>query len=155
MTDPRYPRVGVVAFRTCDCMQAPRCQLFGGFCCESGAELSVLVPARWKFPLRLKTQFACRSCWQRLCDNWDKPIKGLTRPKNGDDDWKPSLLEVIRHGEIALAFEDQRELREMQASQFYRPGDELRYTPAQMKQIATLRMLTRKYGLGGHSRSLS
>ena len=41
-------------------------------------------------------------------------MKGIDRPAHADEDWRPSLMDHIRHQQIALAFEERLE-RERQA----------------------------------------
>jgi hypothetical protein len=131
----------------CTCNEGPRCQMYNGNRCgRERANWSVLVPATWKLPLRLQAKFACGDCWEYFTTMWDKPIKGLTRPENAPDDWRPSLMEMIRHGEIAVEFERLREQnRQPPKTDLRRPDDEKRYTSAQLVQVMNLRRLTRQY----------
>lgn len=34
-----------------------------------------------------------------------KPIRGLDRPEHADEDWRPSIAEIMRHAQIEIAFE--------------------------------------------------
>ncbi len=88
----------------CECENGPRCELYNGWCGRR-ADWSIMTPLSWKPPLRLGPQFACGECKNRLELAWRTPIKGLTRPENADEDWRPSLMEVIRHARIAEKFE--------------------------------------------------
>ena len=67
-----------------------------------------------------------------------KPIRGIDRPENAPDDWQPSLLECIRHAQIAAAFEKRNEQR-TESPSLHRHDDAKRYTPAQLKQVMILR----------------
>lgn len=117
--------------------------MYGGRCGKP-ADGSVMMPLAWKLPLRLGPVFACKPCWDYLCDEWPKPIKGLDRPLHAPDDWKPSLSEVVRHGEIALAFERRQEKENERFIQqpLRRHGDE-KYRPEQLKQVLFMRQWLR------------
>ncbi len=88
--------------------QAPRCELYNGWC-GNKADWSAMVPSTWKLPLKLAPTFACDECWQRFNEAWKTPLKGIDRPEGADEDWKPSLMEHLRHARIAMAFERRNE----------------------------------------------
>ncbi|ETR79158.1 hypothetical protein X566_15360 [Afipia sp. P52-10] len=65
-------------------------------------------------------------------------IKGITRPKGAIEDWRPSFMDMLRHGEIALAFERRNERALQSSYRHYRQGDE-RFSPTQRQQLDVLR----------------
>jgi hypothetical protein len=90
----------------CECKYLfPQCEYHH---CRARADLSVMVPLSWKPPLRLAPKFFCVSCFDYFKTAWGTPIRGIDRPENAPDDWRPSLLECIRHAQIAINFEDRR-----------------------------------------------
>lgn len=48
----------------------------------------------------------CTACKDIYLEALSTPLKGIDRPEHADDDWRPSILEHIRHAEIAIAFEE-------------------------------------------------
>lgn len=129
----------------CNCIHGPRCEMFGG-ACDQRADWSVLMPLWLSRPLRLYAQFSCAQCWNRFKANWHKPIKGLDKPDGADDEWRPSLMEVIQHGCIAVAFEERKERERafLTNATLSRPDDRKRYTPAQLKQVMVFRRFTQE-----------
>jgi hypothetical protein len=101
-----------------------------------------MVPLTWKLPLRLAPKFFCDPCWQFFQKSWRTPIRGLDKPEGADDDWKPSIHEVLRHAQIAIAFEERKE-RERLYGEVAALGPVPRrvkgFTPAQLKQYAIMR----------------
>ena len=69
-----------------------------------------------------------------------KPIRGIERPEYADDSWRPSIADMMRHAEIAIAFaeRDKRTKALSSMGRFRRPGDE-KFTPAQLQQLRVLR----------------
>jgi len=104
-----------------------------------------MVPITWQMPLRLGPKFYCNACWEYFVRAWNTPKKGIDRPENASDDWRPSILEHIRHAAIAIAFEERDKNRPPVQTSYRRHGDEKRFTPAQQKQIETFRFLLRKH----------
>ena len=88
----------------CDCPNGPRCEFYNGWCGRR-ANWSVMVPLSWKIPVRLGPKFTCNECWQRFTKAWKTPLKGIDRPEGADDDWKPSLLDMMHHARIAESFQ--------------------------------------------------
>jgi hypothetical protein len=87
----------------CRCRMMPACEYSH---CRYPAELSAFVLATWKPPLRYTTKFFCLECWETFKEAWAKPIPGIDRPANADEDWRPSLMEMMRHARIAMDFEN-------------------------------------------------
>jgi hypothetical protein len=85
----------------CSCQERPLCQWDW---CACAADFSVLQPPWGRTRTRIK--FMCDGHFQMYRYAMTHPIRGLTPPENSDEDWKPSLLEMIRHAEIAMAFEE-------------------------------------------------
>ena len=75
-------------------------------------------------------------------DALSKPIRGLDPMTANDEYFRPSLAEVIRHGQIAVAFED-RIKAPMPDPALMRPGDEVRYTQEQIPHVIALRRALR------------
>lgn len=122
----------------CQCPEGhPRCEFYH---CGNRADWSQMVPISWSRPLRLGPKFVCDSCWQYFREAWAKPLKGIDRPENADEGWHGSILDHIRHGQIALTFSE-RNTKEKALSDMgdlRRHGDE-KYTLAQLKQLAVQR----------------
>lgn len=121
----------------CDCPNGPRCEAYSGTC-RNRADWTCMVPLTWKVPpLRLGPKFFCRECWDRFCVAWRTPMKGIDRPPGADDDWRGSILDHLRHAQIAIAFQERQERERLQATL---PADEYiptfvrHYTLAQLKQ---------------------
>jgi len=89
----------------CQCVERPKCAWDW---CSLGADHSVLLPPWGK--TRARIAFMCATHFAIYCEGMTKPIRGLTPPENADEDWKPSLLEMIRHAQIAIDFEDRKRL---------------------------------------------
>ncbi len=92
----------------CTCRNMPVCEEPR---CNYPAELTALVLASWKLPLRRKAQFFCAACFREFEAAWKKPIPGIDRPANADEEWRPSLMEMMRHARIAMDFEDRNKIR--------------------------------------------
>ncbi len=118
----------------CICTEGPRCEYHY---CGERADYSALVPASWMPPLRLRAKFFCKACWEYFAEGWSEPLKGITRPPNAPEDWQPSLSEHIRHGQIAIAFENRHAEAAKAAAQqsLSMPFDDRRYTASQLEQI--------------------
>lgn len=98
-----------------------------------------MVPLTWKCPpVRLGPKFFCNECLERFKKAWRTPMKGIDRPVDAPDDWRGSILDHIRHAQIAIAFEERNKRPEPQKSSLSQPGD-WRYTPAQLQQVDVLR----------------
>jgi hypothetical protein len=87
---------------------SPRCEFYNGWCGHR-ADWSVWVPHTWKPPLRLTPKFACNECLEFFRKAWDTPIKGIDRPEGADEDWRPSLMDMMKHARIAIEFERRNE----------------------------------------------
>lgn len=123
----------------CDCADGPKCEYQY---CGARADYTALVPASWNLPLRLRAKFYCKSCWEHFSYWWTKPIKGITRPPGDPEDWKGSLLECIRHAQIAMIFNERNnQVAQDCPVELSMPGDE-KFTPAQLSQIHTFRKLS-------------
>lgn len=96
--------------------------------CGRSADGFAMVPD-WKTPGVLEKKFFCQPCWDYFVKAWNDPAtwKGIWPPENAPDDWHPSLMDHLRHAEIAIAFEE----RDKDSSP-YRYGDE-KLTPAQLR----------------------
>lgn len=96
--------VSTLTFKGCKCDWRPKCERFGP--CGEYADTSEWMPdyktGRWN-PVWL-----CQDCLTRWRGR-PKFIRGLDRPDNADESWRPSIMEVVRHACIALAFEDRRQ----------------------------------------------
>lgn len=121
----------------CTCPERARCQYHY---CGKPADWSILTP-RWRW---VKTwpygrlHFMCTPCRDYYFEAISKPLKGIDRPEGSDEDWKGSILDHLRHAAIAIAFEE-RDKHQPVRDEFYRPGDEKKFTPEQQKQIVTWR----------------
>jgi hypothetical protein len=51
-------------------------------------------------------KFFCTRCRDIYVDAVSKPMKGIDRLPDADEDWKPSIMEHIRHARIDIAFEE-------------------------------------------------
>lgn len=137
----------------CNCPERPRCQMYGGNC-GNYADWIEMQPASWfERPVRLKSVFTCKACWESYCEWWHKPIKGITRPDYADDDWKPSLIECVRWGFIMEADRERREYEQrmrqgldkldaMDQPMILQKGAQ--YTPEQLKQLTFLARMKRE-----------
>lgn len=69
--------------------------MYGGNC-GNYADWIEMQPASWfERPVRLKSVFTCKPCWEFFCEHWRKPIPGITRPEWADDLWQPSIMACI------------------------------------------------------------
>lgn len=87
----------------------PRCEYHY---CGKPATCHVWQP-RWRTkdrPAAAKgnIKFMCDDCYMIYHHAMTTPMKGIDRPP-GDQDWKGSLLDHIRHAQIAIAFEERLE----------------------------------------------
>lgn len=135
----------------CFCPEGPRCQYHH---CTDRADWSVLTPPRrwiktWPYG---RLHFMCTSCKDYYIDACSKPLKGIDRPEGADEDWKPSILEHIRHAAIAIAFEERKHRAPDLAPDrnfwdaYWRDYDIKRgFTPAQCAMAKTYRELIRKH----------
>lgn len=126
----------------CTCPERPRCEYNH---CGNFAEWSLLTPpGRWiKTFLCGRLHFMCTNCADVYREAISKPLKGIDRPEHADEDWRPSIMEHLRHAEIAIAFEKRNE-RVPVESGLRRPCDSERFTPAQQKQIEFVRKYWRE-----------
>lgn len=97
------------------------------------------LPGRWikTWPYG-RLQFLCTPCRDYYVSALSKPLKGIDRPEGAGEDWHGSILDHIRHGAIAMAFEERDKKARLPADDFIRPGDE-RFTPAQLKNMMAWR----------------
>lgn len=121
------------------------CEYTGGPC-ERPAEWSVFTPpGRWKKWPYGRLHFMCDPCAKYYAAAVKKPLKGLDRPENAPDDWRPSIMEHIRLSAIDARINEQAERNRLgttvpvESGDLSRPGDAKRYTPAQLQQIMVLR----------------
>lgn len=104
-----------------------------------------MVPLSWKAPLRLGPKFFCSECLERFKTAWRTPMKGIDRPPNAPDDWRGSIMEHIRLSAIDAQINEMAERNRLGRavepvnSDLSRPGDSMRYTPAQLEQVYILR----------------
>lgn len=131
----------------------PRCQLYNGACGRLAA-VSVMLPSSWSVrPIPLVPKFACASCYFYLLKWWRTPIKGIDRPANADEDWRPSLMDMMRFAQIAITFEERDKNRQTppQSNNWqerYWAEYDKKFTPAQREQARNHRYLMRAY-VGG------
>src|ERR1700757_1065383 len=95
----------------CACEWRARCQYHH---CTAYAEWSILTPVgrfRKSFP-HGRLHFMCTRCRDIYVDALSKPLKGIDKPEGADDEWKPSIMEHVRHARIAMEFEDRDKSRE-------------------------------------------
>lgn len=120
----------------CSCPRGPRCEYSGG-ACERPADWSFFTPpGRWiKTWPHGRFTFMCTPCRDYYVEALPKPLKGIDRPEGADEDWRGSLLDHIRHAQIAMAFEE----RDKRAEPADDPDDAKRFTPAQLNQVYVLR----------------
>lgn len=118
----------------CSCPERPRCE----WPCDNHADWSVWQPAWGERPERFK--FMCDTHFELYRDAMTKPMRGLDPLVLNDEYFKPSILEVLKHGQIAASFDD-REFIEDGA--MLRAGDAKRYTKAQLPQALWLRRVSR------------
>lgn len=136
----------------CDCSGRPQCEVYGGSC-ERPADWTVFTPpGRWikTWPYGRFT-FMCTLCKDYYVEEWKKPLKGIDRPPGADEDWRPSLMEHIRHAQIAIAFEERKERDRLYGAiaEFGPvPRHVQDYTPAQLSQYAIMRRAFRDFREG-------
>jgi len=70
------------------------------------ADWSAMVPFTWQPPLRVSPKFYCDPCWKAFSAAWVKPMPGIDKPANADDDWRPSIIDHIRLCGIAMRFDE-------------------------------------------------
>lgn len=116
----------------CTCLERPRCEMIA---CTAYAEFTA-VRTGW-------AKFLCAWHAQRYREFMTKRVPGLEpHPEASNEEreaFRPSLQDMIRHAEFAMAFER----RKVQPPIMSRRGDE-RYTSAQIKQVHHLREMTRQ-----------
>lgn len=134
----------------CSCRLIPSCEYPH---CNYPAELTTLVPASWKLPLRLTAKFYCISCWEFIETAWKKPIPGIDRPAHASEDWRPSLMDMMRHARIAIAFQERNKrppppppASDMDAY-WHRYADRRGFTQPQRETLARMRELRRKHSM--------
>lgn len=81
----------------------------------------------------------CEWHYEAYHDGMTKPIRGLTRPENAPEDWRPSLVEMIRHAEIAISFAERNQRATHESVDLSPQNADRKYTPAQLEQIMILR----------------
>jgi hypothetical protein len=92
----------------CSCPDMPGCQWDG---CWFPADWSVYQPP-WGKSRRARFRFMCDWHFQTYQDAMTKPIRGIDKPQDADDDWRGSILECYRHAKIALDFEERNKAGE-------------------------------------------
>jgi hypothetical protein len=123
----------------CKCQERPRCEWDW---CQEAADWSVWQP-RWG-ERRERFRFICEGHFQMYRGAMTKPIRGIDRPENADEEWRGSLLECIRHAQIAMAFENRNTRHVPEDHPLSRPDDAKRYTSAQLAQVMVLRRQSRE-----------
>lgn len=141
----------------CNCPDhiRPRCMYI--LHCGRAAEWSIFTPpSRWikEFP-HGRHHFMCTPCKEYYLDAVSRPLKGIDKPEGSDGDWRPSLMDHLRHGEIALAFAGRGRpgisdaQYDSSAERYWHSYERYReFTPAQVDGFRTFRLLTRKYQSG-------
>lgn len=81
----------------------------------------------------------CDWHYQQLKDFMTKPVRGLDPMVPGDEYFRPSLEEMIRHAEIAIAFENRHKKAAAMDYTLARRGDEQRYRKDQIPQVYAMR----------------
>lgn len=133
----------------CSCRLIPSCEYQ---LCSYPAELSALVPV-FEPTRGIGARFYCVTHWESILAWRAKPIPGIDRPSNADEDWRPSLEDMFRHARIAISFEN-RNKRPPPAppahhmdTYWRRYADQRGFTQAQREGMARHRELCRKYSL--------
>jgi hypothetical protein len=98
-----------------------------------------MIPVCWQ-PLQFAPRFFCKPCAEYFKEAWTKPMRGIDRPEHADEDWRPSIAEMMRHASIAIEFEQRQKHTKALDSMgsLRRPGDE-RYSASQLQQMLILR----------------
>jgi hypothetical protein len=134
----------------CTCRLIPSCEYQ---LCSYPAEMSALVPVSWERPLRLGARFYCIPHWESIVAWWEKPIRGIDRPEDAPEDWRPSLEEMFRHARIAISFENRNKQPPLappthHMDAYWRRYEEQRgFTRPQREAMARHRELCRKYSV--------
>ncbi len=105
----------------CTCEWRPRCQYHH---CSKFAEWSIITPpGRWlkERPYGF-CKFYCTGCKDYYLAALSKPLKGIDRPPGADEEWRPSIMEHIRHARIAISFEERKKKPPPETS--YAAGDQ-------------------------------
>lgn len=123
----------------CDCPERPRCEFSHG-ACGAPADWSMREPP-WKLLRPERFIFMCDWHKTAYVKVMTHGIRGMTRPEGADEDWRGSLVDVIRHAQIAEQFE-----RRDEGGAPHQDGDSKRYTPAQLQQVYILRRYHRDNG---------
>lgn len=142
----------------CACPSMPTCEIRW---CDRPAEMSVLVLASWKLPVHYGAKFFCLPCWNEVTAGWKTPIRGIDRPEQAPEDWRPSLDEMMRHARIAFDFENRHKKTTVPApppsgyldSYWAKYEADRGLTPAQRQNMARHRELCRKYALTSTDRA--
>lgn len=74
-------------------------------------------------------------------------MKGIDAPAGLDEDWRPSIMEHLRHARIAMAFAE-RQAQDRAAPQDISeiwPDWRKRFNPAQLEQVKVMREAFRRY----------
>jgi hypothetical protein len=137
---------------TCECR--PRCQYHY---CSRFADWSVFTPPIRKiFGPHGNLKFMCTPCKEYYAEAIAKPLKGIDRPPDAPEDWRPSLDEHLRWARIEMEFEEQKKqpppTQPHYLDHYWRWYEDNRgFTPAMRANAARLRELRRKYGTLQHS----
>lgn len=128
-------------YKDCTCNWRPKCEALGP--CGQYATTSEWMPDKtevwspvWLCGDHLQT-------WRNGLSR--KFIKGLDRPDNADEFWRPSIMEVVRHACIAMAFENSRQAARPVSTE-RRYSWERRLTPAQWDNYQVLRRAMGAHG---------
>lgn len=119
----------------CECKDRPRCE---SPACEFYASWTVLQPQWGERPKR--ATFMCDEHYKMYHAFMTKPVRGLDPMVPNDEYFRPSLREVIRHGMIAVAFEEREYIEDGSLLQWM----DKRFTKAQLPQVLWLRRALRR-----------
>lgn len=88
----------------CGCADRPKCECSG--CEPLPAAVTVLVPhAKRDGAWFVKTKFMCLGHYRNYHGALNTPLRGLDPPPDADEDWRGSIMDIVRHALIAEAFE--------------------------------------------------
>lgn len=68
----------------CSCSERPRCMAIG---CDDPADWTIVRPLG-----RHRAMFICNEDYEAMRD----PIPGIDRPDSADENWRPSLFDMVR-----------------------------------------------------------
>jgi len=97
----------------CQCSEQPLCQERW---CENVACWSVQLP-KWRREIAPRFKFMCDTHYQIFRSAISSPIRGVDQPEAAPEDWRPSILEMMRHANIAISFGSRQQVASSQQRQ--------------------------------------